>query len=94
MIRTSRHGWGLLILRQTKSSSCLTSTHTFTVGTRSMPDLAAWIGNSTQVSGVPQRVEDQGTLMDAARMISASMPRRSVPGRTAIDASRALKRPA
>jgi hypothetical protein len=59
-----------------------------------MPDLAAWIGNSTQLSGVPQRVEDQGTLMDAARMISASTPRRSVPGRTAIDASRALKRPA
>jgi hypothetical protein len=43
-----------------------------------MPDLAAWIGNSTQVSGVPQRVEDQGTLMDAARMISASTPRRLV----------------
>ena len=59
-----------------------------------MPDLAAWIGNSTQVSGVPQRVEDQETLMDAARMISASTPRRSVRGRTAIDASRALKRPA
>ena len=59
-----------------------------------MPDLAAWIGDSTQVGGVPQRVEDQETLMDAARMISASTLRRSVPGRTATDANRALKRPA
>ena len=63
VIRIRRHRLGLVDLGtdEIKQLSYFRS-NTFTVGARSMPDLAAWIGNSTQVSGVPQRVEDQGML--------------------------------